>query len=117
MRTKYKHFAVSIGIIIAITAFIMIINHIYIQAPRTQLVNSAKVGMSRSEVIAHLGQPDHIARSLKELDPRTYDFNYVPIPTIPVDKEILEYYKGAFWKIYIYINNEDRVTRVEVAKT
>ena len=77
------------------------------------LLRGAQVGMSRAEVVKRLGPPEHIAHSRAEFEPTEA---YEPTPTHPVEKEVLEYYKGALM-IYVYIGRNDRVTHVFPART
>ncbi len=82
---------------------------------RGPLVQGARVGMSRQEVIDHLGPPRHIAHSRAEFR-RGDTSHYKPVPTAPVEKEVLEYYSFV-WKLYVYIDHSDRVSRVVLART
>lgn len=79
---------------------------------RRSLVSGMRVGMTRSEVIAVKGQPDHVAHSLKEL---TTGGGY-NVPTRPVEKEVLEYHDFV-WRLYVYIGRDDRVTYLHLANT
>ncbi len=79
---------------------------------RRSLMNGMHVGMTRSEVIAVKGQPNHVAQSLKEM----HTANYIPVPTRPVEKEVLEY-NDFVWRLYVYIGPDNRVTYLYLART
>lgn len=76
-------------------------------------MSGVRVGTTRSEVIAAKGQPDHVAHSLKEVQAPGH---YLPIPSRPVEKEVLEYNKFV-WRLYVYIGRDDRVTYLHLART
>lgn len=79
---------------------------------RRSLVDGIRVGMSRSEVIAAKGPPDHIGHSPPEMRAA----GYYPAPPEPVDEEVLEY-NDFVWRLWVYIGSDDRVTRYSLART
>lgn len=80
---------------------------------RHALVDGVKVGMPRADVISRLGQPRHVARSASEFWGKDM---YAPTPKLPVKKEVLEYTRFV-WKLYVYIDDSDRVSYLFVART
>lgn len=86
----------------------------FIEQPRQHLVQSVKVGMSRSEVTKRLGSPKNVAHSLSEIKNSS---SFFPTPTEAPEKEILEYYGDPYWKIYVYIDHNDNVYKVLLART
>jgi hypothetical protein len=82
-------------------------------ASRRQLMSKVSVGMLRKEVIAGLGPPTSVARSRSDF---TRTNSYTPVPPYPVDREVLEYY-SYIWKMYVYIDRRDKVSRVVFART
>ena len=80
---------------------------------RHRLVSGARLGMSRSDVIAHLGQPSFVVHSRAMF---TATNAYKPVPTYTVEKEVLEYY-SYIWKLYVYIDKTGRVSHIVVART
>ncbi len=76
---------------------------------------NVRVGMSRKDVIARFGQPDLIARSNKEIDDGG---GYHPLPTAGIHDEALVYTsKGAFWRVYVFVDQHGRVSRICHART
>jgi hypothetical protein len=109
--------AKGLAMVLAIGVVVLVVwltHYRMIEMPRRELVTGARVGMSRSEVVRRLGSPKHVALSLKDL--RDVG-SFAPRPTTPVEKEILEYYRGFSWKLYVYVDKSDRVSKVIVSKT
>lgn len=102
----------SLATLVLLASFILSPT-VLIQANRRTLVNGAKVGWTRAEVEKHLGAPTHIAKSISQF---TGTGAYQPIPTEPVGYEVLEYYRFP-WKLYVYVDDRDRVTHVFLART
>jgi hypothetical protein len=84
--------------------------------PRWQLRSKVRVGWTRSQVVRSLGKPDRVARSIGDLT-IDWDSHYEPVPTTPIEKEVLEYYVGGQFKVYVYMNAKNRVTSVFIAET
>ena len=114
---KWPIVILSILLIIIPVVLLLAVNwvdpNLIFEPSRRTLLNGAKTGMSRSEVIARLGQPENIAHSHAEFE-RTNA--YIPVPTYPIDKEVMEYYRD-IWKLYVYIGHNGRVSRVVLART
>jgi hypothetical protein len=106
-----KLLAVVVILLVGIAA---LTNYVMVEMPRRELVRGARVGMRRAEVVRCLGMPRHVARSLRDLQNTN---SYDPVPSAPVEKEILEYYRGFSWRMYVYIDRSDHVSSVLLAKT
>ncbi len=91
--------------------FLRLDPNIYLEWERKRLVGGVAVGMTRTELIKRKGPPAQTVHSI-EMEPA----HYVPLPTFPVEKEVLEYYRFP-WKLYVYIGRDGRVTHVFTART
>jgi len=105
---------VIIACVVVAAGVILFVNgpQIMVGRSRQRLMSGMHVGMTRSEVIAVKGQPDHVARSLKDM----WTVNYYPAPSRPVEKEVLQY-RDFVWRLYVYIGRDDRVTYLHLART
>jgi hypothetical protein len=86
---------------------------IWIGGQKHKLLDGAKVGWTRQQVVAHLGEPNHVAHSVREFTGRG---SFAPIPTDTVENEVLQYYEPMF-RLYVYIGKDGRVTKVFLANT
>ena len=109
---RYDEALITLAIVAAGVILFVSTPGIMMGRSRQRLMSGMRVGMTRSEVIAVKGQPDHVARSLRDV--RTG--GWYPAPTKPVEKEVLEYH-DFIWKLYVYIGRDDRVTYLHLART
>lgn len=80
---------------------------------RNILTAGAKMGWSRQQVIDKLGQPTNVAHSRSEF----YGADaYEEVPSWPIEHEVLEYNR-LFWKLYVYIDLRNRVSRTVLVRT
>lgn len=84
---------------------------------RRMFAGAAQVGMTKEQVIHSLGKPRFVSRSLDELREMGKMMGYVPLPTAPVDREVLVFDKRIVWRAYVYIGKDGRVSRVLLART
>lgn len=106
-----RFLTVGLLVVMAVAAVFYWITYI---GPRCHLLMGARIGYTESEVIKRLGKPSHVAKSRKEF---TGIGNWEPVPTAPVEKEVLEYYDAPDWKMYVYINRQGKVQKVFLART
>ena len=113
MKTSWVMWLISALVIVA-AGVLLFINGARFSTEQTRrsLMSGVHVGMTRAEVIAAKGQPDHVARSLKDM----WTVNYYPAPSRSVEKEVLQYHDFV-WKLYVYIGRDDRVTYLHLTNT
>jgi hypothetical protein len=105
---------VTTAVVVLFAVAVVTVNYVVIEKPRRELAAGARVGMNRSEVIRDLGSPVHAVRSLKELHGIR---DYAPAPPAPVNEQVLDYYRGYSWRMYVYIDKSDHVSKVVLSKT
>lgn len=76
-----------------------------------------KPGMTRAEVTSAFGKPSWTIRSAKDLAYWQGDRGYVPPPPGPYRHPILVYHGATIWRVYVYLDATDRVTRIHLART
>jgi len=79
------------------------------------LLEGAKIGSTRAEVIQRLGKPMMVFTKQADLD-SMYPA-YKPKAGFPIEKEVLAFHDGWVWCVFVYINKEGRVTRAVLART
>ena len=79
-----------------------------------KLLQGAKVGSTKAEVMERLGKPRWLVTKQSELD--VMGKGWDPIPQYPIEKEVLVYSERSY-RVYAYINKEGRVTRAVLAVT
>lgn len=78
------------------------------------------IGKPASKLVSIIGEPRYVVHA-GDLQGRTVDYpwkdmNFVPIPTRPVRSKVLPYSKINF-AIYVYVDENDRITYVAEAAT
>ena len=81
-----------------------------------KLLEGAKIGSTKAEVIERLGKPMWELTKQADLD-QMYP-GWKPIPHFPIEKEVLMLRGGTgWWCVFVYINKQGRVTRAVLART
>ena len=80
-----------------------------------KLLEGAKIGSTRAEVIERLGNPGVMFTKQDDLD-AMYPM-YKPKASFPIEHEVLMIRDGGWWCVFVYINKEGRVTRAVLART
>ena len=80
------------------------------QTTRWYLAHNARVGWSRSEIIRRLGPPQRTLHSRQQLV--RFD-QWHKMPQYPVEKEVLVYLDYP-WRLYVYVDRNDRVRHVAI---
>lgn len=116
IRTWHRILILLICVLVAYILVVEVMSRglaaITVSWERRSLEDRVRVGMSKAEVIRHLGQPRYVARVTGELNPGPYK----PIPRYRVEKEVLVY-SNMVWKLYVYINTKERVSQIAMART
>ena len=81
-----------------------------------RLYDGAEVGRSRSEVVRHLGKPWKVLTTRQDYEYLRNDHGYVPTPPYPMEHEVLVYV-DYIWRLYVYVDTNDRVTHVHMCRT
>lgn len=92
---------------------------INVDAARHHLAERVKVGMTRSQVVSTLGKPDDIIKDHEKLERYQQDKSYVPPPPSLTqnEHEVLLFYRCTFWRVYTYMDANNRVNRIHFART
>ncbi len=109
-----------IAAIVVMMGLLMLIGLISIRVINSRaqhkLLEGAKIGSTKAEVIERLGEPRWVLTKQSELD-ELYP-GWVPIPHFPIEKEVLMITGGTYWWcVFVYINKQGRVTRAVLART
>ncbi len=111
------------GCIVALALFILLVGllmwtSIRVTNNRAQhkLLEGAKIGSTKAEVIERLGKP--MVEFTKQADLDAMYPGWAPIPHFPIEKEVLMLRGGTgWWCVFVYVNKQGRVTRAVLART
>lgn len=114
MRRLLKALGVLLLTIIVLVLVLFLATDREFRHDRDALISGARIGWPENKVVAHLGEPTFIAHKLEDLDIVTP--GWAPIPTRAVTKEVLVYDR-MIWRVYVYIDKQNKVEYVLLART
>lgn len=127
-KTKIILLSICIVVIFAGTYFVVLrslndLDSIFwainVEGAHQRLAECVKVGLTRSQVISALGNTYEAVKSQKELILYQQDKSFVPPPPsmTQTDKEVLLFFCCTSWRVYTYMDANNRVSRIHFSRT